>query len=97
MRVLMGFDDNGHAFAFDVSTPDKEATILEGMCKEAAKMGRLESDHKQRIKEALAKKDFSTIYEILDYADLLHINQRGCTSIVEVQDKWETGLGVMNL
>jgi hypothetical protein len=97
MKVLMGFDDCGHAFAFDVSTPEQELIILEGMCKEAAKEGRLDPEEKTQVKEAIAKKDLEKIYEILDHADLLHLNARGCNSIVQVQSEWENGLGVMDL
>lgn len=97
MKVLMGFDTDGHAFAFDVSTPEQELIILEGMCKEAAKEGRLDPEEKTQVKEALAKKDLEKIYEILENADLLHLNARGCNSIVQTKSKWENGLGIMNL
>jgi hypothetical protein len=92
----MGYDDCGHAYAYDVSTPEKEAAILEGICKEVAKAGRFNPAEKAAVKQALANKDFNTVYEILD-DDILHVGQRGSPSIVEVQETWKTGNGALNL
>ncbi len=96
-EVLVFCDDCGHMGAVDMSTPEQKLKVFEGMCKEAAKEGRLNAQEKKELKELLAKKDFEALMEFLDDHDIIHLNQRGGPSIVTLETEWHTGWGVMNL
>jgi hypothetical protein len=97
MKVLAFFDDCGHMTAFDMSTPEQELKILEGICKEAAKGGKLESDQKTAIKKFIKDKNTEGLLEYLEEIYLLDLNCRGKASIVDVNTEWETGTGLLDL
>jgi hypothetical protein len=95
MKVLMFYDDCGHARAFDVSTPEQEYKIMEGVCKDAAKKGRLDPDEKQEIKDLLARRNFKSLYEFLSNHAIIRIGQRSSPDIVEVEAEWDSNSGIM--
>jgi hypothetical protein len=96
MEVLVFCDDCGHMGAIDMTTPEQKLKVLEGLCKEAAKGGRMDAKEKKEVKDLLANKDIDGLMEFLDDHDLIHLNQRGGPSIVTVSPDWETGLGIGN-
>jgi hypothetical protein len=98
MKVLMGFDDCGHPFAFDISTAQHESKILRSICKKAN--NHFNDEERKSLETSFEHEDFQMIYMILNHHDILHWNQRGCPSIVEVEDwdiKTAMMLGIMEL
>ena len=94
MKILVGIDDDGHLYAYNLSTPEQEAKILRGICKDAQKQ--LKNDQKL-LDKSFEIDDFDTIYQILEQQDILCINQRGGPSIIKVENTWDNVGGILNI
>lgn len=92
MKVLTFIDNCGHCAVFDLSTPEQEHKIFEGICKEAARTRQVSSKDKQTMKELLKTKQYDELTEFFSELGIIDIGQRGGPDIVEVETEWQEGL-----